>query len=110
MKAQCECTFQDLLSNNLFQNDLFGNNILIKETVEEIMEIFSNLNIEVLTCYKEVFNFKYFKKNIGGFIILALILTQIICFIYYIYVSKRKLLRYIYSLTDQEEKKVIMNL
>ncbi len=74
------------------------------------MEIFSNLNIEVLTCYKEVFNFKYFKKNIGGFIILALILTQIICFIYYIYVSKRKLLRYIYSLTDQEEKKVIMNL
>ena len=101
MKAECECTFQDLLSNNLFQNDLFGNNVLIKETVEEIMEMFSNLNIEVLTCYKDVFNFKYFKKNIGGFIILALILTQIICFIYYIYVSKRKLLRYIYSLTEQ---------
>ena len=32
MKAVCECIFQDLLSINLFQNDLFGDNALIKET------------------------------------------------------------------------------
>ena len=98
MKAECECTFQDLLSNDLFQNDLIGDNVLVKEALEEIAEIMSNLNIEVLLCYKDIFNFYYFKKNIGGFIIITLIIIQTLCFIYYYQISYNKLLRNINDL------------
>ena len=56
MEAECECTFQDLLNKNIFENDLIGNNVLIKESVQEIMDIINNLNVEVLMCYKDVFN------------------------------------------------------
>ena len=101
MKAECECTFQDLLSNNIFQNDIIGDNVLIKESLEDLMEILSNLNIEVLTCYKNVFNYKYFKKNIGGFIILFFFFFQILSFSYYYLVSKNKLIRYIYEITEK---------
>ena len=37
MEAECECTFQDLLSKNFFENDLFGNNVLLKESLEETL-------------------------------------------------------------------------
>ena len=101
MKVECVCAFQDLLSNNLFHNDIVGDNVLIKETLQEIMEMISNLNVEVLTCYKDVFNYKYFKKNIGGFIILSLIFFQIICFICYYLISYRKLVINFYLLIQK---------
>ena len=63
MKAECECKFQDLLSKNIYENDLFGNNVLMKESLEEISEMLSNLNIEILMCFKDVFDYEYFKKN-----------------------------------------------
>ena len=56
MKAECECTFQDLLSKNIYDNDLFGNNILIRESIQEIVNMINNLNVEILMCYKDVFN------------------------------------------------------
>ena len=101
MKIECDCAFQDLLSNNIFENDIIGDNILIKEAVQEIMEMISNLNIEVLTCYKDVFDFKYFKKNKGGFIILSLIFSQIFCFIYYYSVAYKKVIKFLYLLIEK---------
>ena len=101
MRAECECTFQDLLSNDLFNNDIIGDNVLIKETVKELIEMASNLNLEVLTCYKDVFSFKYFKKNIGGFIILTLVISQIISFLYFYLISYKILVRYMYLLTEE---------
>ena len=100
MKAECECKFQDLLSNDLFHNDIIGDNVIIKETINNIIEMISNLNLEVLSCYKDVFNYQYFKKNIGGFIIIALIIIQIICYIYYYLISNKYLVKYICILTD----------
>ena len=100
LKVECECVFHDLLSNDIFQNELIGDNIFIKETLKELSEIISNLNLEVLSCYKDVFTFKYIKKNIGGFIIIALFLIETFCFIYYYSISYGKILRYIYSLTE----------
>ena len=101
LRAECECTFQDLLSNDLFKNDIIGDNVLIKETLKELIEMASNLNLEVLTCYKDVFSFKYFKKNIGGYIILTVIISQIISFLYFYLISYKLLVRYIYSLTEE---------
>ncbi len=101
MKAECECTFQDLLSNDLFQNDLIGDNVLVKEALEEIAEIMSNLNIEVLLCYKDIFNFYYFKKNIGGFIIITIFILYSFCIVYFFNITRDKIRRNIYSLTDK---------
>ena len=61
----------------------------------------SNLNIDVLTCYKDIFDYKYFKKNKGGFIILFLIFSQTICFIFYYLVSYTKVIKFFYLLIEK---------
>ena len=99
-EAECECTFQDLLSKSIFQNELLGDNILVKETLQGIMEIIYNLNLEILACYKDIYDFNYFKKNVGGFIITGLIMIQTICIIFFYTRTKTKLVKYIYSLTE----------
>jgi hypothetical protein len=99
-EAECECTFQDLLSKSIFQNELLGDNILVKETLQEIMEIIYKLNLEILACYKDIYDFNYFIKNVGGFIITGLILIQTICIIYFYTRTKNELVKYIYSLTE----------
>ena len=107
-EAECECGFQDLLSKNIFNNELIGDNVLIKESLEEIMDMVSNLNIEVLTCFKDVFNFKYFIKNIGGFIIISFAFTEAILISFYFIRSKKALNIFIYSLIEafiESEKK-----
>lgn len=101
MEAICECKFHDLLSMDILNNDLIGDNILVKEALDEFSNMLSNVNIEVLKCYKDVFTFKYFKKNIGGHIILALIIFETICVLYYWFKSYQKLIRFIYSLTEK---------
>ena len=55
-------TFHDLLSIDILNNEIIGDNILIKEALGEIKDILSNLNIEVLEYYKDIFDFYYFKK------------------------------------------------
>ena len=100
LEAECECIFQDLLSKRILKNELIGDNLLVKETLQEVMEIISNLNIEILACYKDINDFKYFKKNIGGFIILGLIFIQTICIVYFYEKIKNKLIKFIYSLTE----------
>ena len=101
MEAKCECTFNDLLNADIFSNNLFGNNLLIKETLENIRNVINNMNIEILTCYKDIFDFKYFKKNIGGFIIITLFFSEIICVGYFFFVANIKTKKNMYSLTEK---------
>ena len=65
-EAKCECTFSNIINNNLINNAFTG----------EVIEIVREINIEVLKCYRDVFKFNYFKKNYGGIIVLILILIQ----------------------------------
>ncbi len=101
LKAECECTFQDLLSKNIFENDLFRDNVFIKESLQEIADMINNLNLEVLACYKDVFDFKYFKKNKGGFIVIGIFILYTICIIVYSTKSKNKMIRFIYSILEK---------
>ena len=101
MEAKCECIFHDLLSISILNNELIGDNILIKEAIGQLMEILDNLNIEVLMCYKDVFNFYYFKKNIGGFIIIGLILLETISIIYFYTHALNRIVKTIYYLTEK---------
>ena len=100
MRAECECAFQDLLSKNIYENDLLGDNVIIKESIQEITDIIQNLNLEILACYRDVFSYKYFKKNRCGFIIIVLFILYTICIIFYYTISKNKTLKYIYSLAE----------
>ena len=101
MEAMCECTFQDLLSANIFNNELIGNNVLVRESLEEITDMLSNLNLEVLKCYKDIFNFNYFKRNLGGIVIIVLFFFEAICAFFYYLISYKNLKGFIYSLTEK---------
>jgi hypothetical protein len=61
----------------------------------------SNTNIKIIKCYKDIFIYKYFISNIGGFIILALIICQIIFTIIFYRRSLFKIKMYIFSITNQ---------
>ena len=101
MEAECECPFQDLLSKKIYDNDLFGNNFLIKESLDQINDILNNLNLEILACYKDVFDLQYFKKNIGGFLIITIFILYSICIIYFFMITKNKIIRLISYLIDK---------
>ena len=101
MEAKCECIFHDLLSMSILNNELIGDNILVKETIREFMDMLDNLNFEVLWCYKDVFSFKYFKKNIGGFIIIGLTILETISIIHYYITSLNKIVKSIFYLTEK---------
>ena len=101
MQAECECIFQDLLDKNILGNNLIRNNILIKESLQEIADMINELNLEILACYKDLFDFVYFKKNRGGFIVIFLFILYTICIAFYSMNSKIKLIRNIYSLLEK---------
>ena len=109
MEAECECTFYDLLSKNIFDNDIIGDNVLVKEAIEGIIEMLSNLNIEILMCFKDVFDFNYIKKNAGGFIVIILFIIHTIFIIYFYSITKEQITRYIYSLTEKYIMYLIKN-
>ena len=99
MKAICECKFNDLM-----------NNIIISETgfyasgIEDALEILSTSNFEVMKCYKDVFKMKYFKKNLGGFIMLFLLFCQIICTIIYFFYSLNNIIKYLFNIMNKYEQ------
>ena len=63
-KFKCECKFKSFADNNALNSNLYG------QSIAEMINIISSLNIEVLKCIKDIFNKKYFVKCIGGHIII----------------------------------------
>ena len=81
--ALCECKYKDLFDK--IEWDFLKDNIIINEFIENLKEIAEAINIEVLTCYKTIFDIKYFKKCIGGFIFFGLIFFQILFTLIYFF-------------------------
>ena len=96
LKAVCECTL-----NNLFNNNIFGNNLLVQKSFGEVQEILTKTNMEVMKCYKDVFDKEMYKKNTGFFIVITLIFIQIICLIIYFCKFKIKIKKYVLAITDK---------
>jgi hypothetical protein len=96
LKSICECKMSNIMNNNFL-----GNNYLYQSQIAEIESMLSNTNIEVMKCYKDIFIYKYFIKNVGGFIILSLILIQIILSIIYYSKSLYSIRKYILGVTDK---------
>jgi len=72
MKAICECKLKDLLSNTEDASKLIG---------LDFAEFFESISLDVVRCYKTLFQFKYFIRCYGGLIAILLILAQTICVI-----------------------------
>ena len=54
-------------------NNLLGNNILYQSSLGEIENMIKKTNIEVIKCYKDLKEKKYYISNAGAFIIMNLI-------------------------------------
>lgn len=97
---------------NYSESNIYLININLDATIQKIeeqtIEIYSKIFMKLekykvffIMCYKDVFTFKYFIRNLGGFIILALILIQVICLILLAYSCFfSKLNQFIISVTN----------
>ena len=79
-------------------NELIKDNIFIEENINDVYQIISNSNLEVLLCIKYIF--KNIDKSIGGFIISAFILVCIIFTIIFYLKDFKKMQNYITDLTE----------
>ena len=72
MKVICECTLRDLLSETEEASKLLG---------LDFGGFVDSLSIDVIKCYKTIFQYKYLARCYGGFLSLILIILQTICVI-----------------------------
>ena len=89
--AKCNCLFD-------IKNSKFKDSSLYQSQLGEIDELISLANINVMKCYKDIFQMEYFKKSYGNFIILSLIFINIICAIIYFFKSYFYIKKYIFIL------------
>ena len=104
MRAICKCQFDSITSKNIFDSDFVNNNIVLSGLKEELLATLYDLNIEVLKCFKDTFVLKYFKKNTGGFIILAIIIIQTTCVVFYYLRDLIRTKRFLYTFSEQYVK------
>ena len=95
LKAICECKY------NSKNKNLLEDNLMYQTGVGEIRTFLSNTNIEVITCYKDIFKYKYFISNVGGFMILFCIALQIIFTIIYYKKGMYPIRKYIFDITSK---------
>ena len=84
--ATCDCKYNELnyelINANLLEDDLikvFTDKVF--SDMVELVDNFINIKNHVWICYKNIFVFKYFIRNIGGLIIFVMLIIQIICII-----------------------------
>ena len=92
----CECKYISLKNKNYFEESL-----LTQTGVSEIADILNHTNIEIIKCYKDIFDFKHFISNSGGFIILSFIIMQIIVTIIYYLKSLYTVRKYLFDISNK---------
>ena len=96
LRSECSC------KSNFINNIFNDNNILLKsQELQEIKEIISNTNIEIIRCYKNIFLLRNIISCIGGFIIAILILGQIISSSIFFCKNIYLIRKYIFSITNK---------
>ena len=95
MMAICECKFKEMTDE---ENE--GDENIYKEVVNEVNKILNQVNLAVLECYKDLFQYEFFISNTGGIIFLVLISIQIITLAVFYFSSLFLISKYIYNVTD----------
>jgi hypothetical protein len=70
------------------------------KTITEIISVLSSFNINVVQCIREMFYKEQFKKCIGGFFIIFLLIFQLISIFKFIHDGLYNIRKYIFSLTE----------
>ena len=96
LRSECSC------KSNFIDNIFNGNNILFKnQEMQEIKQIISQTNIEIVRCYKNIFLLSNIKTCIGGLIIVILIFGQIISTILFFSKNIYFIRKYIFRITNK---------
>ncbi len=96
MESICLCYFSSILNNEYIEE-----NVLIENSIREVTDIFSNSNLDVLKCYKDVFKIEFIKKGIGGFIIISIFVFEIIFSMIFLFYNMDQIKKYIYDISEQ---------
>ena len=86
METKCECIFNDLIDNNLYG-----------QTIDEVMDLISSLNIALIKYIKDLIIKEQFIKCIGVFLILELLFLEIISMIKFIFDRLYSIRKYNFS-------------
>ena len=95
MMAICECKFKELTDE---ENE--GDENIYKDVVNEVNKILNQINLAVLECYKDLFQYEFFISNTGGIIFLILISIEIVTLGIFYFSSLFYISKYIYNITD----------
>jgi len=93
--AICKCTYKEMTEDN--ENDEIN---IYEAAVKEVYNILDQINLAVMSCYQDLFEYKYFIKCTGGLIILILFFIQCINIIIYYFLSFFSIKKYIYNMTE----------
>ena len=92
MKAICECTLKELLDEAEAATKLVG---------LDFVDVIDSLSLDVVKCYKTLFQLKYFIRCYGGFISIFLIIGQTICVIIVSQLSMYKIRKTTFSIVEK---------
>ena len=96
-KAKCSCNAKKSLS--LDNIELNGKNLF-----ENLLDFKGITNIEIIKCYKIVFNIKNIKKNYGFYISIFVIILYFICLFAFYCKSKKNLINEIFKIIEAKNK------
>ena len=92
MKVICECKLKELLDETKDATKLVG---------LDFINVINSLSLDVIKCYKTLFQLKYFIRCYGGFISILLIIGQTICVIIISQLSMYKIRKTTFSIVDK---------
>ena len=103
-KVKCNCFFEEKQFNTKFKDINFN----YKEIIKDFRKTLINSNFRVLKCYKLIFEFTKFIKNIGSIIMAVIIILFIILMIIYFFTGPKKIfdyINYIFNLISKFKEK-----
>ena len=91
----CKCTYNNILNSEILENKF------LEEALGDVKDIISNSNLDVLKCYKNIFDIKNFKICYGGFIILTIIFLDVCFSIILMSYELGLIIKYIYCISEK---------
>ena len=76
-EANCSCQVKTDFLAEILDNPITG----------DFLELINTANFEVIVCYQKVFDFSYWINNIGGWMIMAMIIIQLVFMFIYIHMG-----------------------
>ena len=97
--VKCNCPFDEEEKEK--SKNSIKDNALYQSQFGEIEELISLANINVMKCYKDIFEYKFFIKSSGNFIVLSIIILHIVMTIIYCRKSFFYIKKYIFTITSK---------